>query len=105
MASWGFNVSALAVLVHHIDPITLTGVRIFTAGVVVLLISKVMGIFRFPSKKEWKTIALIMIFNFIFHHTFLAISLTKISGVYTGVILEASLLVTILLSVFFLRVL
>lgn len=103
MAAWGFNVSALAVLVHHIDPITLTGVRIFTAGVVVLIIAKLMGIFRLPTKTEWKTIALIMIFNVIFHHSFLAIGLTKTAGVNAGIILGASPLVTVLLSVIFLR--
>src|SRR5699024_12083934 len=82
MASWGFNVSALAVLVHHIDPITLTGVRIFTAGVVVLLIAKVMGIFRFLSKKEWKSIVLFMIFNVFFLHSFFSICLFYFSGVF-----------------------
>src|SRR5699024_5131289 len=89
--------------VHHIDPITLTGVRIFTAGVVVLLIAKVMGIFRFPTKREWKTIAFIMIFNVVFHHTILAIGLTKTSGVNTVIILVATRLVTIMLLVIFLR--
>lgn len=103
MASWGFNVSALIVLVNHIDPITLTGVRIFTAGIAVLTIAKMMGFFRLPTKEEWKTIALITIFNVVFHHTFLAVGLTKTSGVNAGIILGASPLVTMMLSVIFLR--
>src|SRR5699024_506904 len=103
MVSWGFNVSALAVLVYHIDPITLTGVRIFNAGVVVLLIAMLVVIFRFPSKKEWTTIVLNKISKVIIHNTFLAIGLTKTSGVNTGIILGASPLVTMMLSVVFSR--
>lgn len=103
MATWGFNLSALVVLVNNIDPITLTSARIFTAGVAVLIVAKIMGIFRLPTKAEWKTIGLITIFNVAFHHTLLAIGLTKTSGVNAGIILGAAPLVTMLLSVVFLR--
>jgi drug/metabolite transporter (DMT)-like permease len=103
MAMWGFNLSALVVLVSHIDPVTLTAVRIFTAGVAVLLISRIMGIFRLPTKSEWRTIGLITIFNVVFHHAFLAIGLTKTSGVNAGIILGAAPLVTMVLAVIFLR--
>ncbi len=103
MATWGFNLSALSVLVNSIDPITLTSARIFTAGVAVLIVAKLMGIFRFPSKQEWKTIGLITIFNVVLHHTFLALGLTKTSGVNAGIILGSAPLITMLLSVIFLR--
>lgn len=103
MALWGFNLSALVVLVSHIDPITLTAVRIFTAGVAVLLISKMIGIFRFPTKSEWKTIGMITIFNVVFHHSLLAVGLTKTSGVNAGIILGAAPLVTMVLAVVFLQ--
>jgi len=103
MATWGFNLSALSVLVNTIDPIMLTSARIFTAGVAVLIVAKVMGIFRLPTKQEWKTIGLITIFNVAFHHTFLAIGLTKTTGVNAGIILGAAPLVTMVLSVLFLR--
>lgn len=103
MAIWGFNLSALVVLVNEIDPIILTSVRIFTAGVAVLIIAQVMGIFRLPTKQEWKTIGLITIFNVAFHHTLLAIGLTKTSGVNAGIILGAAPLVTMVLSIVFLR--
>lgn len=102
MAIWGFNLSALVVLVQQIEPITLTSFRIFVAGIAVLCISKLIGIFRFPKKSEWKTIFLITIFNVVFHHTFLAIGLTKTSGVNAGIILGAAPLVTMMLSVLFL---
>src|SRR5690625_4931357 len=103
MATWGFNLSALSVLVNSIDPITLTSARIFTAGVAVLIVAKLMGIFRFPSKQEWKTIGLITIFNVVLHHTLLALGLTKTSGVNEGIILGSAPLITMLLSVIFLR--
>lgn len=103
MALWGFNLSALAVLVRHIDPITLTAARILTAGLAVLSIAKVVGIFRLPTKSEWKTIGIITIFNVVLHHSFLAIGLTKTSGVNAGIILGAAPLVTMVLSVLFLH--
>lgn len=103
MVMWGFNLSALAVLVKIIDPITMTSLRIFVAGVAVLIIAKLMGIFRLPTKSEWKTIAIITIFNVVLHHALLAIGLTKTSGVNAGIILGAAPLVTMVLSVIFLR--
>lgn len=103
MASWGFNVAALATLVKEIDPITMTAFRIMTAGVMVLILSKLMGIFRLPTKAEWKTIALITIFNVVLHHSFLAIGLTETAGVNAGIILGAAPLVTMMLSIIFLK--
>src|SRR5699024_23418 len=103
MALWGINLSALAILVQHIDPITLTAVQIFTAGVAVLVITKTIGIFRFPTKTEWKTIGLITFFNVVLHHSFLAIGLTKTTGVNAGIILGAVPLVTMMLSIIFLN--
>src|SRR5690625_942594 len=63
MLLWGFNVSALKVLVTAIDPVLLTAVRIGTAGICVLIISYFLKILRLPTKEEWKTIGLITIFN------------------------------------------
>lgn len=103
MALWGFNLSALAVLVHHIDPITLTAIRILIAGIAVLSIAKVIGIFRLPTKSEWKTISIITIFNVVLHHSFLAVGLTRTAGVNAGIILGAAPLVTMVLSILFLR--
>lgn len=103
MAIWGFNLSALVVLVDNIEPITLTGFRIFTAGISVLIMAKILGIFRLPTKKEWKVILLITIFNVIMHHSFLAIGLTKTSGVNAAVILGAAPLMTLVLSIILLK--
>lgn len=103
MMSWGFNVSALSVLVNNVDPIILTAARIFVAGVAVLIIAYFLGIFRLPKRSEIKTIIVITIFNVILHHIFLALGLTMTSGVNTGIILGAGPIVTMVLSVIFLR--
>ena len=103
MAVWGFNLSALVVLVNSIEPITLTAARIFVAGIAVLGITKLTGIFRLPTKNEWKTILIITIFNVAFHHIFLALGLTRTSGVNAGIILGAAPLVTMVLSIIILR--
>src|SRR5699024_12338985 len=62
-----------------------------------------MGIFRLPTKAEWKTIGLITIFNVVLHHSFLAMGLTKTAGVNAGIILGAAPLVTMVLSIIFLK--
>lgn len=103
MLLWGFNVSALKVLVTAIDPVLLTAVRIGTAGICVLIITYFLKILRLPTKEEWKTIGLITIFNVILHHSFLALGLEKTSGVNGGLILGTAPLLTILLSVIFLK--
>src|SRR5699024_11684312 len=66
MAICGFNVSALATLVANVPPITLTAYRVLVAGIGVLIISYVMGLFRLPTKKELKVIVIITIFNVVF---------------------------------------
>lgn len=103
MVAWGFNLSALVVLVREVSPMTLTSVRIFTAGVVVLILTYVMGIFRLPTKDEWKTIGVITIFNVALHHTLLAIGLTATSGANASIILGSLPLLTMILSVILLK--
>src|SRR5699024_877111 len=55
------------------------------------------------TKSEWKTIALITVFNVVLHHSFLAVGLTETTGVNAGIILGASPLVTMVLSIIFLK--
>lgn len=103
MLLWGLNVSALKVLVTNVDPIILTAVRIFVAGIVVLIIAYFMGIFRLPTRKEIAIIIYIAIFNVIAHHIFLALGLTYTSGVNTGLILGMGPLITMMLSIILLN--
>src|SRR5690625_782078 len=103
MITWGFNVSALVILVNSIDPLILTSVRIFVAGVVVLIISYFMGIFRLPKKSELKIIVIITLFNVALHHTFLSLGLTKTAGVNASILLGAGPIMTMVLSVIILK--
>lgn len=103
MVAWGFNVSALVVLVRAFDPLTLTAVRIMVAGVAVLLLTRFMGIFRLPTREEGRAIVLIMLFNVALHHALLALGLTKTSGANASIILGSLPLLTMILSVIFLR--
>ncbi len=103
MLMWGLNLSALKVLVEAIDPMLLTSFRIMTAGIVVLIICAVMGIFRLPRKHEWLVIFYIAIFNVVLHHSFVAVGLELTSGLNGGLILGMMPLVTVMMTVIILR--
>lgn len=103
MMLWGFNLSALKVLVANVDPVLLTAVRIAVAGISVLIISVFLGIFRLPTKDEYKTILYITLFNVVLHHTLLAQGLSTTSGVNAGLILGSAPLVTMMLSIILLK--
>ncbi|WP_077329183.1 DMT family transporter [Virgibacillus siamensis] len=103
MLMWGLNVSAIKVLVSAIDPILLTSFRVMTAGIMVLIICKIMGIFRLPYKHEWLTILYIAVFNVILHHSLVAVGLEITSGINGGLILGTMPLVTVLMAFIVLR--
>lgn len=103
MVFWGFNLSAVKVLVSSIDPILLTAVRIFVAGISVLVIAYFLNVFRLPTRKELKTIIFIGIFNVIIHHTILSLGIHYTSGVNSGLILGTGPLLTVILSIIFLK--
>lgn len=103
MMFWGFNLSAIKVLVANIDPIQLTAVRIFVAGISVLVIAYFMGLFRLPTKKEFTTILIVSVFNVIVHHSLLGLGLFHTSGVNASLIMGTGPLLTVLLSIIFLK--
>ncbi|MFC4557797.1 DMT family transporter [Virgibacillus kekensis] len=103
MLMWGLNVSALKVLVEAVDPMLLTSFRIMVAGIAVLIICSVMGIFRLPHKHEWLIIFYISVFNVILHHTTVAIGIDMTTGINAALILGMMPLVTVMMTVVFLR--
>jgi len=103
MMAWGFNVSAISVLVNEIEPVLLTSIRVFMAGVVVLIITRIFKVFRIPTKAEMKVILYITIFNVIIHHLFLALGLSYTSGINAGAILGFGPVLTMIMSVIFLK--
>ncbi|MDQ0160503.1 DMT family transporter [Alkalibacillus salilacus] len=103
MFMWGMNLSSIKVLVEAVDPLLLNSFRVFTAGVAVLIICMFLGIFRFPKKSEWTVMAYIGAFNVVLHHAFIAIGLEGTSGVNGSLILGLVPLITVLMSVIFLK--
>ncbi|WP_368493179.1 DMT family transporter [Geobacillus thermodenitrificans] len=102
MVAWGLNVTALKILVEHFSPVTLTALRIFTAGVVVLLFLWGIGRLRKVGWKEAKQIGLAAMFSVVAHHFFLAVGLTRTTAVNAGLVLGMVPLVTALLAMVFL---
>lgn len=103
MLSWGFNVPIIKVLVQHFPPITITYLRIFTAGITVFIILAAMKKIRKPSIKEWKYILLGSITSVAGHHYFLSVGLTSTSGTNGGLILGTGPILTAILSSIILR--
>src|SRR5699024_6760848 len=62
-----------------------------------------MGLFRLPTKKEFMTILIVSIFNVIVHHSLLGLGLFHTSGVNASLIMGTGPLLTVLLSIIFLK--
>ncbi|MEW9502375.1 DMT family transporter [Jeotgalibacillus marinus] len=103
MMVWGLNVVAVKVLVEQFDPVAMTSLRIFVAGVGVLLVLAFMKKWRMPSMSELGLITLISLFNVVGHHYFLAIGLKQTSAVNTGLILGLIPILTAISAMVFLK--
>jgi drug/metabolite transporter (DMT)-like permease len=102
MFLWGMNVTALKVIVGNFPPITITSLRVFTAGVSVFIILFFLKKVRMPSRQEWKYILGGAILNVTGHHLFLGIGLKVTSAVNGGLILGMGPLLTALMAILFL---
>ncbi|MEW9108306.1 DMT family transporter [Cytobacillus gottheilii] len=103
MAIWGFNVSIIKVLVGSFSPITITSLRILTAGITVFLILFLLKKLRGPSGKELVYILFAGLLNVVAHHAFLSIGLTETSATNGGLILGAGPLLTAIFSTVILK--
>ncbi|MCQ6277547.1 DMT family transporter [Bacillus sp. V3B] len=103
MIVWGFNVSIVKLIVENMMPITITSFRIFTASLTVFLVLGCMRQVRLPRKNEWIYILMGTVSSVVFHHYFLATGLTKTSATNAGLILGMGPLLTVILSMFFLK--
>lgn len=102
MFLWGLNVTGLKVIVGNFPPITITSLRVFTAGVSVFIILFFFKKVRLPSRKEWSYIIGGGILNVTGHHLFLGIGLKVTSAVNGGLILGLGPLLTALMAILFL---
>ncbi|MFC0189383.1 DMT family transporter [Fictibacillus aquaticus] len=102
MIVWGINVPATKVLVTNFAPVTMTALRVFTAGLAVFLFMAAAKKLRLPTAREAKYVFIASIFNVLAHHYFLSIGLKGTSGTNGGLILGTGPLWTTVLAVMFL---
>lgn len=103
MVIWGFNVSFIKILVEHFQPVTITSLRIFTAAITVFAILSFLHRVRLPYKSEWVYIIGGTLTSVIFHHYFLSVGLTNTFATNAGLILGMGPLLTVILSMLFLK--
>ncbi|WP_414631776.1 DMT family transporter [Aneurinibacillus sp. UBA3580] len=102
MIVWGFNVTAVKVLVTNFMPVTMTAFRIFAAGVSVFIILFCFKKVRMLTKTEFRYIFFGGLLNVVAHHYFLSVGLTKTSASNGGLILGMGPLLTAILAALFL---
>lgn len=103
MVAWGLNVPTLKILVSHVMPVTITSVRVFSAGLFVFLVLAIMKKVRMPTKKEWKYIIFGGLLNVVCHHYFLSIGLKNTSATNGGLILGTGPILTAIMATIILR--
>lgn len=102
MVVWGLNVTATKILVTNFLPVTITGIRVLTAGLTVFLLLSIIKKVRLLTKKEFWYVFLASIFNVVAHHYFLSIGLTETTATNGGLIMGMSPLLTTILAISFL---
>lgn len=102
MIIWGLNVVATKILVENFMPVTMTSIRVFTAGISVLIILFMMKKIRKLTKKEFGYVFFGGLLNVVAHHYFLSIGVSQTSASNSGLILGMGPILTAILSVLFL---
>ena len=102
MVTWGLNVIATKVIVTHFMPITITALRVFTAGACVFIILGFLKKVRLPTRSEFRYIFFACLFNVVCHHFFLSLGLSKTSASNGGLILGLGPLLTTIIAFFLL---
>jgi drug/metabolite transporter (DMT)-like permease len=102
MVVWGLNVIATKIIVTTFYPVTITGLRVFTAGISVFIILTFLKKVRIPTKRELSYILVGAIFNVVGHHYFLSIGLSKTTASNGGLILGLGPILTTIVAFIFL---
>lgn len=103
MVIWGFNVSAIKLLVMYFPPAMIQGFRVLMAGIIVILFLIMVKSFSKVSTKNTIAIIFASLFGVVGHHLFLAVGLTNTTATNAGLILGLIPLFTSVLAIFFLR--
>lgn len=101
MIAWGLNVTATKILVTNFMPVTITGIRVLTAGLTVFMILFLMKKVRKLTKKEFWYVFIASLFNVVLHHYYLSIGLTGTTATNGGLIMGMSPLLTTILAILF----
>ncbi|RWR12456.1 DMT family transporter [Siminovitchia fortis] len=102
MVVWGFNVTAIKIIVTHFAPVTITSLRIFVAFLTLAPMLFYRSEMKKLTKKDILFIALVAVFGVLGHHYFLSVGLSKTSAANGGLILGSVPIVTTVAAALFL---
>lgn len=103
MVLWGFNVTAIKIIVEQFSPVTITSLRILLAAIVVWGILCWQKQIRLPNSKEALYILLASLTGVLGHHFFLSVGLTETTASSTGLILGTVPLTTSIFAAIMLK--
>lgn len=103
MLIWGFNVTAIKVIVTHFSPVTITSLRIFIAFLTLAPLLFYRNTLRTLMVKDLFYISLVAVFGVLGHHYFLSVGLKQTSAANGGLILGSVPIVTTVAAVLFLN--
>ncbi|MFD1705690.1 DMT family transporter [Siminovitchia sediminis] len=102
MVIWGFNVTAIKIIVSHFEPVTITALRIFIAFLTLSPMLFYRRELKTLSKKDVLFIGLVAVFGVLGHHYFVSVGLSMTSAANGGLILGSVPIVTTVAAVIFL---
>lgn len=103
MLLWGLNLPMLKYLLTFMNPVTMTALRVLTAGITVSIILAALKIVRQPTKKEWIYIVGGAFLNVVCHHYFLNMGLFRTTGTNASLILGTGPVLTAICTALILR--
>ncbi|MDZ5473643.1 DMT family transporter [Bacillus sp. 31A1R] len=103
MMVWGFNVTAIKILVMNFPPVFIQGIRVLLAGVVVLILLFKLKKMERVSRKNIIGIFVTALFGVLGHHLCLAVGLTTTTASNAGLILGLIPLSTSIFAMIFLK--
>lgn len=102
MVVWGFNVTAIKIIVSHFDPVTITSLRIFVAFLTLAPMLYYRSELKKLSRKDVLFIGMVAVFGVLGHHYFLSVGLSQTSAANGGLILGSVPIVTTVAAALFL---
>ncbi|WP_456275355.1 DMT family transporter [Bacillus sp. AK128] len=103
MVIWGFNVSAVKILVTYFPPAFMQGTRILIAGLTVILFLLITKSLKKVSRKNIVGLLIAAVVGVVGHHLFLAVGLMSTTATNAGLILGLIPLCTSILAMIFLN--